>query len=199
MKILIACEFSGVVRNEFANRGHDVTSCDLEPSLTQGNHYHGDVLDILHDNWDLIIAHPPCTYLCNSGVRWLKTEDGRYEKMLKASEFFSLFLNHPCPRICIENPIMHSYAKTAIGGIKESQIIHPWMFGHTQQKATCLWLKFLPPLKETNNVYDKMANMPYSERAIVHYASPGKDRWKLRSITYKGIAKAMATQWSERL
>ena len=115
MKVLVACEFSGVVRNAFIERGHDAISCDLRPALDGGNHYQGDVRDILYDSWDLIIAHPECTYLCNSGVRWLHTQLGRWEKMREAAKFFKLFLDHDCEKVAIENPIMHKYGVEIIG------------------------------------------------------------------------------------
>lgn len=194
MKVLIACEFSGTVRRAFEEKGHYVISSDLLPSDDNGNHYWGDVRDILHNDWDLIIAHPPCTYLCNSGVRWLSNNKERQIEMIRASRFFKLILSQKCEKICIENPIMHKYAKEIIGQ-SQSQVIQPFMFGHPERKATCLWLKGLSLLKETNNVKQEMLKLPKKEQNKIHYASPGKDRWKVRSKTFSGIAQAMADQW----
>lgn len=194
MRVLIACEYSGAVRDAFIKAGHDAISCDLLPSDTPGPHYTGDVFDIINDGWDLMIAHPPCTYLCNSGVMWLDRIPGRRDQLKDGAEFFKKLLECRIPRIAIENPIMHKYAKEIIG-TDQSQIIQPWMFGHTEQKATCLWLKNLSPLKETNNVKNEMMKLSKKERQRIHYLPPSKDRWKLRSTTYKGIAEAMAAQW----
>lgn len=164
MKILVACEYSGRVRDAFAKLDHDVVSCDLLPSDTHGEHYQGDVRDILYNGWDLMIAHPPCTYLANSGVRWLHKYPDRWALLDEGAKFFKLLLNAPIQKIAIENPIMHKYAKERIGNAKQSQIIHPWMFGHMEQKATCLWLKGLPMLQETENVKEQMAILPKKER-----------------------------------
>jgi hypothetical protein len=195
MKVLVACEYSGRVRDAFARRGHDAMSCDFHATETPGNHYQGDVRDVLYSRlWDLIIAHPDCTYITNSGVRWLDTDIGRWKKLYEACAFFKLFLNHQCPRIAIENPIPHKYGAEWIG-TKYTQTIQPWQFGHTETKRTCLWLKGLPPLIETNNVRHLMAGMSKKETDKVHYASPGPDRWKDRSRTYQGVADAMAEQW----
>ncbi|MAH44483.1 hypothetical protein CMI37_01560 [Candidatus Pacearchaeota archaeon] len=198
MKVLVACEYSGTVRDAFTARGHDALSCDLLPTDKPGRHHEGDIEDVLYEDWDLIVAHPPCTYLCNSGVRWLHTQEGRWEKLDEAARFFRLFLDHPCPKVCIENPIMHKYALDRIGGEKHTQLIQPWMFGHPEKKATCLWLKGLDALEETNNVKEEMLKLPASEQQKIWYASPSKDRWKLRSTTYAGIAEAMATQWGNK-
>lgn len=199
MKILIACEYSGVVRDEFLKLGHDVISCDLLPTDNPGPHYKGNVFDIINDNWDLIVAHPPCTYLCNSGVSWLYNKDktinkARWEEMELGALFFKNILHNKCKKICIENPIMHRYAKVIIQQ-NYSQIIHPYQFGHMEQKATCLWLKGLPLLKETNNVKKEMMELPVNQRQRIHYLPKTKDRWKERSKTFQGIAKAMAKQW----
>src|SRR5574343_1632559 len=150
MRILVACEFSGVVRKEFAKLGHDAWSCDLMPSEIEGNHYQCDVRYILTEHWDLMIAHPPCTRLCNSGVRWLH-ERNLWDAMRIDGEFFKTMLNAPIEKIAIENPIMHKYAVEVIG-VKYTQIIHPWQFGHSETKATCLWLKNLSCLQPTNIV-----------------------------------------------
>lgn len=195
MEVLVACEYSGTVRDAFIDRGHKAISCDLLPSDKEGPHYQGDVMDIIHDGWDLMIAHPPCTYLTNSGVCWLHKQPERWAMLDEAAEFFKCLLNCKIPKIAVENPIMHKYAKERIGGVKQTQVIQPWMFGHMEQKATCLWLKGLPKLVETDNVKAEMLQLSDKERQRLHYLPPSKDRWKLRSTTYKGIAKAMANQW----
>lgn len=195
MRVLVACEYSGVVRDAFLRRGHDAMSCDLLPTEAEGPHYQGDVLDIIEDGWDMMIAHPPCTYLTNAGVRWLHKDASRWELLDDGAAFFKSLLNAPISKICVENPIMHKYAKERIGGVKQSQVIQPWMFGHMEQKATCLWLKGLPKLTETNNVKEEMLKLPKNQRERLHYLPPSEDRWKIRSETYKGIAEAMAEQW----
>jgi len=197
MRVLIACEYSGTVRDAFRALGHDAVSCDLLPSDAPGPHYQGDVSDIIANGWDLMIAHPPCTYMTNSGVTWLHKDPSRWEKLNEAAQFFSMLLNAPIPRIAIENPIMHKYAKERIGGIKQTQVIQPWMFGHMEQKATCLWLKGLQSLTPTNNVKEQMLKLPARERQRLHYLPPSADRWKIRSTTYQGIADAMAEQWGK--
>jgi len=195
MRVLIACEYSGVVREAFAAKGHYAMSCDLEPTDIQGNHYQGSVLDIINDGWDLMIAHPPCTYLTNAGVCHLHNDNSRWEKLDEGAAFFKLLLDAPIPKIAIENPIMHKYAKERIGNIKQSQVIQPWMFGHMEQKATCLWLKGLPLLQGTNNVKAQMLELPDNQRQRLHYLPPSPTRWKERSKTFQGIADAMAEQW----
>lgn len=195
MRILVACEYSGTVRDAFAKLGHFAMSCDLLPSDKLGNHYCGDVMDILDHDWDLMIAHPPCTYLTNSGVSWLHKDPSRWVQLDEGAAFFKLLLEAPIPRKAIENPIMHKYAKERIGGVKQSQIIQPWMFGHMEQKATCLWLHNLPLLQPTNNVKEEMMKLPKNQRERLHYLPPSADRWKIRSTTYQGIADAMAAQW----
>ena len=181
MRVLVACEFSGRVRDAFLARGHDAYSCDLLPS--NGPHYQGDVFDVAYEGWDLMIAHPPCTYLCNSGVRWLKNSNQRVENMWEASKFFQKLWCLPIPKICIENPIPHRYGNLP----KYTQIIQPWQFGHGETKATCLWLKDLPALEPTRVVKGR--------KGKIHLMSPGPDRGRLRSITYQGIANAFAAQW----
>lgn len=190
MKVLVACEYSGRVRDAFLRLGHDAISCDLLPSDTPGPHHQGDVLEILESGWDLMIAHPPCTDLAVSGARHFaaKIADGRQQRALN---FVRLLLEAPIPRIALENPV--SVISTKIR--KPDQTIQPWMFGHPEQKATCLWLKALPPLRATNNVYEHMLSLPKQERERVHRMGPSVDRWKLRSTTYQGIADAMAEQW----
>jgi hypothetical protein len=195
MKVLIACEYSGRVRDAFLARGHDAMSCDLLPTEAAGPHYCGDVFDILHDGWDLMIAHPPCTYLTNSGVVWLHKDPSRWAKLDEGAAFFKALLDAPIPRIAVENPIMHKYAKERIGGVKQSQVVQPWMFGHMEQKATCLWLKGLPLLQPTDNVREAMLKLPKNQRERLHYLPPSPDRWKERSRTYTGVAEAMADQW----
>lgn len=191
MKVLIGCEFSGIVRDSFIERGHDAVSCDLLPSDTPGPHYRGDVRDIINDGWDLAVFHPPCTYLANSGVRWLYNQDGtknlnRWEEMKKATEFFNELLSSDIPKIAVENPIQHKHARELI--VKHyTQTIQPYEFGHGETKKTCLWLKNLEPLKPTKIVEGR--------KDRIHKLPPSPDRWKLRSITYKGIAEAMAEQW----
>lgn len=195
MRVLVACEYSGRVRDAFIRRGHEAMSCDILPTDSPGPHYQGDVQNILGDNWDLIVAHPPCTYMTNSGVTWLHKDPTRWAKLDDAAAFFKMLLDAPIEKIAVENPIMHKYAKERIGGVKQTQVIQPWMFGHTEQKATCLWLKNLPPLVPTNDVKAEMLQLPDNERQRLHYLPPSADRWKLRSTTYMGIAEAMADQW----
>jgi len=181
MKILIACEFSGVVRDAFSKLGHDAWSCDILPTESAGNHIQTDVLTILNDGWDMMIAHPPCTHLAVSGARWFKD---KREEQFAAIEFFMALVNAPIPKIAIENPV--SIMSTRYR--KPNQIIQPWQYGHGETKATCLWLKNLPLLQPTNIVKGR--------KPRVHLLPPSPDRWKLRSITYEGIANAMATQWA---
>jgi hypothetical protein len=193
MKVLVACEYSGVVRDAFIKKGHDAVSCDLLPTDMQGPHIQGDVLKILDKGWDLMIAHPPCTYLCNSGVMWLHKDKSRWQKLEEAIAFFNVLRTADIPKIAVENPIMHKYAKAHIP--HQTQVIQPYMFGHPEKKATCLWLKNLVPLIETKNVKEEMLKLPKREAQRLHYLPPSKDRWKLRSTTFQGIANAMAEQW----
>ena len=195
MKILNACEYSGRVRDAFIKRGHDAMSCDLLETDASGPHHTGDVLDILGQGWDMLIAHPPCTYLANSGVSWLHKDEARWGLLNEGAAFFKTLLEANVDKVAIENPIMHKYAKERIGGVRQTQVIQPWMFGHTEQKATCLWLKNIPPLEQTKNVKEEMMKLTPKERQRLHYLPPSKDRWKLRSTTYQGIADAMAEQW----
>ncbi len=191
MKVLIACEFSGVVREAFKKLGHDAWSCDLLPTDIPGNHIQGDVLEILNNNWDLMIAHPPCTDLAVSGARYFaeKIADGRQQKAL---DFVKALLNAPIDKICLENPIGIISSKIR----KPDQIIQPWMFGHDASKSTCLWLKNLYPLLPTDIIKkERYANQTPSGQ---NKLGPSEDRWKLRSITYSGIAEAMAAQWGNR-
>lgn len=193
-KILIACEESGIVTEEFIKLGYtNVWSCDIEP--TSGNHpdrhLQQDVIPLLKDKWDMIIAFPPCTDLAVSGAAWFeeKRKDGRQQRSI---EFFMMFANADCEKIAIENPVGIMSTKWR----KPNQIINPWQFGHTEQKKTCLWLKGLPILTETDNVYDEMMKLPRNKRERLHYLPPSEDRAKIRSKTYPGIAKAIATQWA---
>ena len=182
MRVLIACEYSGTVRDAFLARGHDAMSCDLLPTENPGPHYQGDVRDVLGDGWDLMIAHPPCTHLAVSGARWFK--DKQVEQA-EALDFVRLLLEAPIPRIALENPI--SIISSRIR--KPDQIIQPWQFGHGETKATCLWLRNLPKLTPTQIVNGREAR--------VHRMAPGPDRWKERSRTYAGLAAAMAAQWGK--
>lgn len=183
MRVLVACEFSGVVREAFRKRGHNAWSCDILPAEDGSPwHHQWDILELLSTGkrWDLMIAHPPCTHLAVSGARWFK---GKLKEQAEALDFVRALMNAPIPRICIENPI--SIISSRIR--KPDQIIQPWQFGHGETKATCLWLKNLPQLVATNIVEGREAR--------VHKMPPGPARWKERSRTFTGIAEAMAEQW----
>ena len=182
MRILVACEFSGVVRDAFAALGHDAWSCDLLPTERKGQHIRQSVLEVLGEDWDMMIAHPPCTHLAVSGARHFsaKRADGRQQAAL---DFVRQLMDAPIPKICVENPI--SIISSAIR--KPDSIIQPWQFGHGETKATCLWLKGLPLLTPTNIVEGREPR--------VHRMPPGPNRWKDRSRTFTGIAQAMAAQW----
>ena len=195
MKILVACEYSGTVRDAFTALGHDVTSCDLLPTEKTGKHYQGSVLDIINDGWDMLIGHPPCTYLTNSGVSWLHRRPERWAQLDDGAAFFKALWDAPIERIALENPIMHKYALERIGGRKQDQVIQPWMFGHKEKKGTGLWLKNLPLLKPTTNLKEETNALPKKEQQRIHMLPPSADRWKLRSTTFQGIADAMAQQW----
>ncbi len=182
MKVLIACEFSGVVRDAFLAKGHDALSCDLLPSESEGPHYEGDVIDLLEQEWDLMIAHPPCTHLAVSGARWFKDKQ---EEQKEALDFVRVLLEAPIEKIALENPV--SIISTRIR--KPDQIIQPWQFGHGETKKTCLWLKNLPELVPTDVVEGRENR--------VWKLPPSEDRWKKRSITYSGIAEAMVDQWGQ--
>lgn len=187
MRVLIACEYSGVVRDAFRAKGHDAWSCDLLPTEAPGPHYQCDARDILGNGWDLLVAHPPCTRLCNSGVRWL-AERNLWAELDEAAALFAAFLNAPIPRRAVENPIMHKHAKERIAGYTApSQILQPWQYGHGETKATCLWLRGLPNLVPTDVVEGREQR--------VFRLPPSADRWKERSRTFTGIATAMASQW----
>ncbi len=180
MRVLVACEYSATVRNAFQKKGHEALSCDLLATDIPGNHYQGDVFDIINDGWDLMVAHPPCTHLAVSGARWFKHKTKEQEEAL---EFVNRLMNAPIDRICIENPVSVISSKIR----RPDQTIQPWQFGHGEVKKTCLWLKNLPKLVPTNIVDGR------DQR--IWKLPPSKDRWKIRSTTYKGIAEAMATQW----
>lgn len=189
MKILIACEFSGIVREAFRAKGHDAWSSDLLPTeIPSEYHLQGDVLQYLDQGWDMLIAHPPCTRLSNSGVRWLQ-ERNLWQEMEEAAVFFNKFLTAPINKIMVENPIQHKYARALIP--KYNQVVQPNWFGDPYRKATCLWLKNLPELIPTNMIPKEQCKQE------VHLASPGPDRWKFRSRTYQGFANAMADQWGK--
>jgi hypothetical protein len=180
MRVLVACEYSGTVRDAFIAAGHDAMSCDLLPTEKEGPHYQGNVLDILGNGWDLMVAHPPCTHLAVSGARWFK------DKMVEQAEalkFVKVLLDAPVDKIALENPVSIISSKIR----KSDQVIQPWQFGHGETKATCLWLKNLPKLLPTNVVDGRESR--------IHKMPPSPNRWKLRSLTYKGIAEAMAQQW----
>lgn len=180
MKVLVACEYSGTVRDAFKAKGHDAHSCDLLPTDVPGNHYQGDVFDIINEGWDLMIAHPPCTHLAVSGARWFHKK--KKEQKL-ALDFVRKLLDANIPKIALENPISIISSKIR----KPDQIVQPWQYGHGETKATCLWLKNLPKLNPTNIVEGRVAR--------IHKLPPSPDRWKIRSKTYEGIANAMANQW----
>lgn len=191
MKVLIACEYSGTVRDAFLELGHDAWSCDLLPTEKQGPHFQKDVLKVINKGWDLMIAHPPCTHLAVSGARWFK---GKEKEQAEALAFVKALLNAPIEKIALENPV--SIISSRIR--KPNQIIQPWMFGHPESKTTCLWLKNLPDLIPT-----KMLKIPKSgvwqnqTPSGQNKLGPSPDRWKIRSKTYDGIAKAMAEQWGK--
>lgn len=196
MKVLIACEYSGIVRDAFLARGHDAWSCDLLATETNSNrHIQGDVREVLHMGWDLLmVAHPPCTRLCNSGVRWLsvppkgKTLDDMQRELVEGASLFSDCWNAPIERVCIENPVMHHHAKALIKNYAPfAQSVQPWQFGDGEVKRTCLWLRGLPPLAHTKIVEGRVAR--------VHRMPPGPERQRERSRFFPGIAEAMADQW----
>lgn len=189
---MVACEFSGKIRDAFRAKGHDAWSCDFRSSAGSHFHYQGNVWHIIDERWDLLIAHPPCTRLCNSGVRWLK-ERNLWTDMQKAAKFFRMLFNAEIPKICIENPIPHKYAIKEIG-CKYDQIIQPWLFGHGETKATCLWLRNLPKLKPTNIVSGREHRI--HKLSALKGKGSSRDRQKNRSITFQGIANAMAEQWN---
>lgn len=181
MNILVGCEYSGTVRDAFRRKGHNAISCDLLPTEVPGPHYECNVLELIRCSWDLVILHPPCTHLAVSGARWWKD---KLHQQVDALVMFRILLEQTnSPKVCIENPI----GKVSSAIKQPSQIIQPWMFGHGETKATCLWLKGLPNLRPTNIVPGREAR--------IHRQPPSEDRWKIRSLTYQGVADAMADQW----
>lgn len=205
LNVLVGCEYSGTVREAFKKLGHNAWSCDILFTDTPGNHYRGNVLEaIKKQKWDLLIAHPPCTYLTNSGVRWLYNKDGslneeRWDDMNGGASLFRKLLNCEIEHICVENPIPHKHALGLIGR-KYDQIIQPWQFGHPESKATCLWLKGLPKLEPTN-VLSKPSNGRWNNQTPSgqNNLGPSVDRWKIRSKTYQGIADAFALQFTRHI
>lgn len=192
MKVLVACEFSGVVRDAFAARGHDSWSCDLLPSDRPGQHIQGDVLEVLGDGWDLLVAFPPCTYLCSSGLHWNKRRPERAAMTEQALDFVRALLEAPVPRIALENPIGCISSRIR----RPDQVVQPWQFGEDASKATCLWLVGLPPLRPTDVLPGgRKARRANQTASGQNKLAPSPDRWKLRSQTYRGIAEAMAEQW----
>lgn len=205
MRILVGCETSGVVRRAFSKLGHDVWSCDLLPADDGSNrHMICDVRDLLHEGWDLLaVMHPPCTRLCNSGVRWLhkppkdRTKDEMWADLDEGAELFSDCWNAPIERVCVENPVMHRHARQRIRNYQRPQYVQPWWFGNKAFKATGLFLRGLPPLVATDKlVPPEKGTQEHKDWSIVHRATPDAERWKLRSKTYQGIADAMADQWA---
>ena len=196
MRVLIACEFSGVVRDAFRARGHDAMSADLLPTERPGPHYIGDVRELIYraTPYDLVIAHPPCTYLSNSGVRWLYRQGTRdkvlerWELMRDAARFFRFMFDFNAPRIAVENPVMHGHASIR----RPDFTVQPWQFGDPFKKRTCFWTKGLTPLRPDDGATDDNAD------PAVWRAAPSADRWKKRSVTYPGLARAMAEQWGAR-
>lgn len=208
-RVLIGCEFSGTVRRAFAALGHDAWSCDLLPAEDRSNkHLVGDIREILHDGWDLLmVAHPPCTRLCNSGVRWLhvpppgKTLEQMWSDLEAGAALFSACWNAPIPRVAVENPVMHKHAKALIDGYAPpAQTVQPWWFGDSEFKSTGLYLRNLPPLEPTARlVPPKSGTQEHKLWSRVHRMTPGPDRGKERSRFFPGIAQAMATQWGALL
>jgi len=192
MRVLVACEFSGVVRDAFTARGHFAVSCDLMPSEKPGHHYMGDVRDIIQEGWDLMVCHPPCTYLSSSGLHWNTKRPERASRTEDALDFVRMFLDAPVEKIALENPVGCISSRVR----KPDQIIQPWQFGHPESKAICLWLKGLPLLQ-----YTDVLSLPESGRwdnqtpSGQNKLGPSENRWMERSRTYSGIATAMAEQW----
>lgn len=184
MTVLVACEYSGRVRDAFLRRGIDAISCDLEPTESPGPHIQGDVLQLLSQPWDMVVAHPPCTHLANSGARWVKPQ----ETIDEAVAFFMACLNANAPLVAVENPVMN-LKRTGIR--KPDFTVQPWQFGDNQRKRTCFWTRGLPPLVPTSDLDGSTAG------SDVHRAPPGPDRWKFRSRTFPGIAEAIAAQWGD--
>src|SRR5436190_6718521 len=206
MRVLVACEFSGVVRKAFRRLGHDAWSCDLLPA-EDGSEWHiqGDVRSQLDRNWDLMVAHPPCTRLTNSGVRWLsvppagRTVAEMWTELREGAEFYRALRDAPIPLKAIENPVMHKYARELIGSVRRRQVVQPWWFGEREFKATGWELFGLPELVATDRLAPPESGTPeHAQWSKVHRASPGPERWKVRSRTLRGPAAAMAEQWGSR-
>lgn len=205
MRVLVGCEISGVVRRAFTERGHDAWSCDLLPAEDGSNrHFVCDIRDVLSDGWDLLaVMHPPCTRLCNSGVRWLskpppgRTLEEMWAELEAAADLFSVCWNAPIPRIAVENPVMHRHAKQRIRNYEApAQTVQPWWFGDPAFKATSLYLRNLPPLTPTARLVPPTVGTPdHRVWSAIHRAPPSPDRWRIRSRTFPGIASAMADQW----
>lgn len=192
MRVLVACEYSGKVRDAFRALGHDAMSCDFLPTDEEGPHHQGDVREVINDGWDLMIAHPPCTYLASSGLHWNKKRPERAALTEEALDFVRFLMDAPIPRIAIENPV--GCISTRIR--KPDQIIQPWQFGENASKSTCLWLKGLPKLKPTKVLPGgRQARRANQTASGQNRLGPSADRWKIRSATYGGIARAMAEQW----
>lgn len=196
MKVLVACEYSGTVRDAFIKRGHNAVSCDLLPTDKPGPHIEGDCISVIKQGWDIIIMHPPCTALTVSGNSTYGEGQPKYQQRLDAVEWtvslWNLAKQNARVGVCMENPVG---VLPRLGGIKPAQYIQPYWFGHMEQKKTGLWLDRLPPLEPTNNVYNETMKLPKQERQRLHYLPPSADRWKIRSTTFQGIADAMAEQW----
>ena len=195
MKVLVACEYSGRVRDAFLARGHDAISCDFLPTDRAGPHHQGDVYDMLGQRWDLIVAHPTCTAMTVAGNSTYGEGQPKYDERLAAVKWTVALWNAMkavSPRVCMENPVG---VLRRLGGMHKPQYVQPYWFGHMEQKKTALFLHGLPPLSKTNDVYDEMMKLPKNVRERLHYLPPSTDRWKIRSTTFQGIADAMADQW----
>ena len=196
MRVLVACEYSGTVRDAFIAAGHDAVSCDLLPTDKPGPHIQGDCIEVIKQGWDVIIIHPPCTALTVAGNSTYGEGQPKYQQRLDAVKWTVDLWNLACANaevgVCMENPVG---VLPRLGGLKPAQYVQPYWFGHMEQKKTGLWLDRLPPLVATNNVYDEMMKLPRNQRERLHYLPPSPDRWKIRSTTYQGIAQAMASQW----
>jgi hypothetical protein len=198
MRVLVGCEYSGTVRDAFIRMGHEAMSCDLLPTDAPGPHYQGSLLDVLEDGWDIIIMHPPCTALTVAGNATYGEGQPKYQDRLEAVEWTVNLWYKACASarvgVAMENPVG---VLPRMGRIHPAQYVQPWMFGHMEQKKTGLWLHRLPPLVETNNVYQQMMQLPKNQRERIHYLPPSPDRWKIRSTTFQGLADAMAAQWGK--
>ena len=197
--VLVACEYSGIVRDAFIDAGHNAISCDLLPTDKPGPHFEFDVSHALHYNWDLIIAHPPCTALTVAGNSTYGEGQPKYQERLDSVKWTTGLWENMCAvsdKVCMENPVG---VLQRLGGMKKPQYVQPYWFGHMEQKKTGLFLHGLPNLVPTDDVYDEMMKLPKNVRERLHYLPPSKDRWKLRSTTYQGLADAMAKQWGDLL